>query len=67
VDHGTDLIGDFERDLELIDLTALGLTDFAALTISTGVNGDALVDTGVGTILLVGIDMDAVAAGDFLL
>lgn len=53
--HGNDVITDFWKDE--IDLSALGLTGFADLVFSTDANGDAVIDTGEGTITLLDVDV----------
>ena len=66
--HGADTITDFTSGRDLIDLTALGVRGFAAVSarsVPGGVRLD-LSDQGGGTILLRGLDIDDLDAGDFL-
>ena len=63
--HGADTIADFVDGADLIDLRALGITHFGALTIT--VDGtDAVIDTGEGTIKLEGVATTDLDASNFL-
>ena len=61
--HGNDTITDFVDGTDLIDLSALGITNFAALSIADDGNGNAVITTSTGnTITLTGVataDLDA--------
>ena len=64
-DHGNDTITDFADGEDLIDLSALdGVTQFSDLTITADGN-DAVIDTGEGTIRLVGVSTSDLDASDF--
>ena len=59
--HGNDTITDFADGTDLIDLSDLGIKNFAALSIAD-VNGNAVITTDEGTITLTGVataDLDA--------
>ena len=62
--HGNDVITDFWKDD--IDLSALGLTGIDDLTITNDANGDAVIDTGEGTITLLGVDAGEVTEDSFI-
>ncbi len=60
--HGNDTIVDFRNDV--IDLSSLGLNGFEDLNIAGDEN--AIIDTGHGTIMLVGVDPSQITADDFM-
>ena len=61
--HGNDTITDFADGTDLIDLSDLGVMNFAALSIADDTNGNAVITTSAGnTITLTGVataDLDA--------
>ncbi len=67
--NGADRIEDFSAsEGDLIDATAHGLTDFAAVqgVLSNDGNGDAAIDFGSGnTITLIGVDQNQLTQDDF--
>ena len=66
--HGADTIADFSDGSDLIDLTAFALGGFEAVSataVGAGVRLD-LSDTGGGTVVLKGFNIDDLDAGDFL-
>jgi Ca2+-binding RTX toxin-like protein len=63
--HDADRIADFEDRLDLIDVSALGITDEGGLVIMPA-GADTLIDTGAGTIRLEGISLWQVTRADFL-
>ena len=65
---GTDIIRDFERGLDKIDLSAFGLTyaQLQGLFVQNGVNGEIHMTTGE-TIILANIQTGQLGAGDFIL
>ena len=67
--HGDDTITDFTDGEDLIDLSALGITDISGLTITTNANNDLVIDTGDGngSIVLEGVnDPSLLTAEDFI-
>ena len=68
-DHGTDTITDFADGEDLIDVSALGITDLSGLTFTTNADGNVVIDTGTdgGTIELEGVtDTALLTAEDFI-
>ena len=65
---GTDIIRDFERGLDKIDLSAFGLTyaQLQGLFVQNGVNGEIHMTTGE-TIILANIQTGQLGASDFIL
>jgi Ca2+-binding RTX toxin-like protein len=63
--HDADRIADFEDRLDLIDVSALGITDEGGLVIMPA-GADTLIDTGAGTIRLEGISLWQVTRADFI-
>ena len=67
--HGNDTITDFDDGNDIIDVSALGITSFSGLTISTNSDNDVVITTGDdgGTIVLDGItDTNDITADDFV-
>ena len=68
-DHGADRITDFVDGEDLIDVSALGITDLSGLTFKTNTDGNVVIDTGTdgGTIELEGVtDATLLTAEDFV-
>ncbi|WP_051337282.1 right-handed parallel beta-helix repeat-containing protein [Leisingera daeponensis] len=65
--HGQDTVLDFTSGTDMIDLSGLGqsASSYSDLEISSQ-GGSALIDTGEGTILLQGVQVSELGAGDFL-
>ena len=64
--HGNDSVGGFEANGDnTIDLSALNLSGYDALTINPVGNG-VLVETGEGSITLWGVSVDQITADDFI-
>ena len=64
--HGDDFIGGFEtKGNNTIDLSDLNLSGFGALSVSNS-GGDAVIDTGAGTITLWSTAVSDVTASDFI-
>lgn len=66
LNHGLDTITDMEIGTDVMDLQALALSGFGDLTINNDAGGNAVVDTGNGTITLLGIDSAALSSSDFI-
>jgi Ca2+-binding RTX toxin-like protein len=70
-EHGTggDVIGDFTHGVDRIDISAIGYTSFAQLQSHMAENaGTSAIDLGNGDfIVIVGVAMNTLAAGDFVL
>ncbi|WP_238365864.1 calcium-binding protein [Mesobacterium pallidum] len=71
---GDDVITDFKNDIDLIDLSQLGIADYAKLIASGAVTGDAaqtVIDlswVGIeGTITLEGFDRALISLADFII
>ena len=65
---GKDKIFDFKPNVDTIDLRPYsGLTKFADLDIHKSASGDAVIDLGTDEITLIGVKVDALDAGDFLI
>ena len=65
--HGDDTIADFTDGTDLIDLSDLGIRNFAALTIADDANGNAVITTSTGnTITLTGVATANLDASNFL-
>ena len=66
--NGDDTILDFTDNEDLIDLTAIGLSGFDALILSSDSDGVTIhmTTSGGGTILLEGFDIANLDAGDFI-
>ena len=67
--HGNDTITDFADGTDLIDVSALGITDLSGLTFTTNSSGNIVIDTGTdgGTIELEGVtDLTSLTAEDFI-
>ena len=68
-DHGADRITDFTDGEDLIDVSALGITDLSGLTFTTNTDGNVVIDTGTdgGTIELEGVtDVALLTEEDFI-
>ena len=65
--HGNDTITDFADGTDLIDLSDLGVMNFAALSIADDTNGNAVITTSAGnTITLTGVATADLDASNFL-
>ena len=68
-----DVITDFAAlsaggaDADMIDVSALGIVDFASLSIADNGFGEAVIDFGNGDgVTLAGVSTSSLAAGDFI-
>ena len=64
--HGNDTITDFADGTDLIDLSGLGIRNFAALSIADDGNGNAVITTSHGTITLTGVATNDLDASNFV-
>ena len=54
-------------DADKIDVSALGIPDFASLSMADNGFGDTLIDFGAGDqVTLIGVSTSSLAAGDFI-
>ncbi|WP_108662194.1 cadherin domain-containing protein [Acuticoccus kandeliae] len=64
---GDDSVLDYAAGVDVIDLTALGLDDFAALDLAENGHGDTVLTLEDGTVTLRGVALADLGAADFLL
>ncbi len=67
--YGDDFVEDFEAGIDTVQLVTMGVGDFASLmAMASDATGDTVIDFGGGdTVTLIGVEIDDLSAGDFIL